>query len=56
MVTHEPDIGEHCKRRVTIKDGLALSDELVAKRIMATDVIAGMKREKAAKAEQLAQV
>jgi putative ABC transport system ATP-binding protein len=56
MVTHEPDIGHHCKRLVTIKDGLALSDELVTTRSMAVDVLAAMRLEKAAKAEQAARV
>src|SRR5436305_6695277 len=29
MVTHEPDIGHHCKRMVIIKDGQVLDDETV---------------------------
>ena len=56
MVTHEPDIGQHCKRMVTIKDGLALSDELVHDRLLARDVLAAMRLAKAAKKEQAATV
>jgi putative ABC transport system ATP-binding protein len=29
LVTHEPDIAEHCSRIVTFKDGQLLSDRLV---------------------------
>jgi len=39
MVTHEPDIGQHCKRLVHIKDGQVLDDEPVRDRLMAVDVI-----------------
>src|SRR5438105_3824998 len=33
MVTHEPDIGQHCKRLVHIKDGRVLDDEPVRDRL-----------------------
>ncbi len=45
MVTHEPDIGKHCKRTVTIKDGRLLRDELVENRVMAADVLVEMRQE-----------
>ncbi len=45
MVTHEPDIGRHCKRSITIKDGRLLRDELVPNRVMAADVLEEMKHE-----------
>jgi putative ABC transport system ATP-binding protein len=27
LITHEPDIADHCKRIITIKDGMILSDK-----------------------------
>jgi len=30
MVTHEPDVAEHCKRIVRMRDGLVSGDEIVA--------------------------
>jgi putative ABC transport system ATP-binding protein len=39
MVTHEPDIGQHCKRIVSIRDGLAVKDELVSDRLIAVQVL-----------------
>jgi putative ABC transport system ATP-binding protein len=45
MVTHEPDIGRHCKRSITIKDGRLLRDELIPNRVMAADVLEEMKHE-----------
>jgi putative ABC transport system ATP-binding protein len=39
MVTHESDIGQHCKRLVHIKDGQVLDDEPVRERLSATDVL-----------------
>ncbi|SHJ77595.1 ABC transporter ATP-binding protein [Tepidibacter formicigenes] len=33
IVTHEPDIAQHCKRIVTFKDGNLISDELVKNRL-----------------------
>ena len=54
MVTHEPDIGQHCKRLVHIKDGVVLDDEQVENRLAAKDVLVQMaserERELAAKA------
>ena len=31
MVTHEPNIAEHCKRIITCKDGEIIKDEVVQK-------------------------
>jgi putative ABC transport system ATP-binding protein len=39
MVTHEPDIGQHCKRMVHIKDGQVVDDEVVQDRLLAKDVL-----------------
>lgn len=39
MVTHESDIGRHCKRRVFIRDGIAVTDEPISGRIMARDIL-----------------
>ncbi|MEP6757228.1 MAG: ABC transporter ATP-binding protein [Chthonomonadales bacterium] len=39
MVTHEHDIGQHCKRMVHIKDGLVQDDEPVQDRMLAVDVL-----------------
>jgi putative ABC transport system ATP-binding protein len=50
MVTHEPDIGRHCKRIVSIRDGKVTSDEPVTDRLMAVDEAARMNRERAAEA------
>jgi len=46
MVTHEPDIGKHCRRLVTIKDGRVIEDEQVTERLMAADVLAEMRAER----------
>ncbi|MBC7529755.1 MAG: ABC transporter ATP-binding protein [Chthonomonadaceae bacterium] len=45
MVTHEPEIGKHCKRQVIIKDGRVVHDEPVEGRLFAKDVLAMMERE-----------
>ena len=45
MVTHEPEIGKHCKRQVIIKDGRVVHDEPVEGRLFAKDVLATMERE-----------
>src|SRR5262249_45030691 len=58
MVTHEPEIGQHCKRLVHIRDGRVLDDEPVRERLMAVDVLAEMRaereRDERQKAERLA--
>ena len=46
MVTHEPDIGRHCRRLVTIKDGRVIEDEQVSNRLLAVDVLAEMQAER----------
>jgi putative ABC transport system ATP-binding protein len=46
MVTHEPDIGQHCKRMVHIKDGQVLDDEAVTERLIAVNVIEQMVQER----------
>src|SRR5438874_562856 len=51
MVTHEPDIGQHCKRMVQIRDGRVVDDEPVHDRLWAADVLARMNAER--EAEQL---
>lgn len=38
MVTHEPDIGQHCKRIVSILDGVVVEDEPVIDRLVAAEV------------------
>ena len=43
MVTHEPDVAEHCKRVVRFRDGVVVEDEPVLKRRRAEDeLIAGV--------------
>jgi putative ABC transport system ATP-binding protein len=54
MVTHEPDIGRHCKRMVTIKDGRVLDDELITDRLIASVELVRMKEEKEQELEQRA--
>ena len=46
MVTHETDIGQHCKRLVHIKDGRVLDDEPVENRLMAKEVLVEMEAER----------
>lgn len=46
MVTHEPDIGQHCKRMVHIKDGCVLDDEPVRDRLLARDVLLELAQER----------
>ena len=52
MVTHEPDIGQHCKRMVFIKDGQVLEDEPVKDRLMAKDVLVEMAAEREREAKR----
>ena len=54
MVTHEPDIGQHCKRIVHIKDGSVLDDEPVTDRLRASDVLVEMAAEREREAERKA--
>ena len=42
MVTHEPDIGHHCKRMVGIRDGQVVEDEPVQDRLIASEVLRQM--------------
>src|SRR5580658_7784141 len=46
MVTHEPDIGQHCKRIVSIRDGRVTEDEQVSNRIIAADELKVMYKER----------
>ncbi len=46
MVTHEPDIGQHCKRLVHIRDGHVVEDEPVTNRLIASEVLAEMAAER----------
>ena len=46
MVTHEPDIGQHCKRVVHIRDGRVVDDEMIANQLRASDVLARMRAER----------
>jgi len=45
LVTHEPDIAEHCKRVLRFKDGLLRSDNVVKNPVDARDVIGQIKAE-----------
>ena len=46
MVTHEPDIGQHCKRTIMIRDGHVNDDEAVRNRLLAGDVLAQLSAER----------
>jgi putative ABC transport system ATP-binding protein len=46
MVTHEPDIAQHCKRMVSFRDGRIIDDELVKNRLTAKDQLARMASER----------
>ena len=37
MVTHEPDIAQYCRRKIVMRDGEIVNDELVADRLRAAD-------------------
>jgi putative ABC transport system ATP-binding protein len=52
MVTHEPDIGQHCKRIVHIRDGRVVDDEQVQDRLIASEVLAQMKAEREEREQQ----
>jgi putative ABC transport system ATP-binding protein len=39
MITHEPDIGQHAKRIVRIKDGRVVGDEPVTDRLTASELL-----------------
>jgi putative ABC transport system ATP-binding protein len=54
MVTHEPDVGRHCKRMVHIKDGRVLDDEPVHDRLIASEVRAEMAAEREQRQKALA--
>jgi len=40
MVTHEPDVAQHCRRIVRMRDGVVAHDELVREPRRAEDEIA----------------
>ncbi|MDI6869005.1 MAG: ABC transporter ATP-binding protein [Coprothermobacterota bacterium] len=46
LVTHEPDIAQHAKRLIRIKDGLLIADEPVKKQFDAREILASMSSEK----------
>ena len=43
MVTHEPDIAQHCKRIVSFRDGRIIGDEMVTNRLFAVDQLETMR-------------
>jgi putative ABC transport system ATP-binding protein len=47
MVTHELDIASYTKRNIILRDGLVLSDKLVAKRLNAENELARLKQAQA---------
>ena len=46
MVTHEHDIGQHCKRMVAIRDGRVTEDEPITDRILAVNELEVLHRER----------
>ncbi|HET6383899.1 MAG TPA: ABC transporter ATP-binding protein [Armatimonadota bacterium] len=48
MVTHEPDIAEHAKRIIRVRDGRVVADETVQRRVLASEVLRRMRAEGAA--------
>lgn len=42
IVTHEPDIAEHCKRIIRFRDGRVVSDETVQNPVDALEVLKGL--------------
>ncbi len=45
MVTHEPDIAHHCKRILTLRDGLITGDEMNATPLKAADELTRMREQ-----------
>ena len=45
MVTHEPDVGQHAKRIIHMRDGRVISDEEVTKRLVAAELLAVLPEE-----------
>ena len=45
MVTHEPDVGKHAKRILTVRDGRVLRDEQVAERLHASVLLQTLPKE-----------
>lgn len=45
MVTHEPDVSRHAKRVLHVRDGRVVSDEAVAERVVAAEVLATLPEE-----------
>jgi putative ABC transport system ATP-binding protein len=54
MVTHEPDIGRHCKRLVSIKDGQVVEDDVVHDRLIAADELVRLTEEREREMERRA--
>jgi putative ABC transport system ATP-binding protein len=42
LVTHDPDLAAHARRIIHIRDGRIISDEPVAKPLLAAQVLAAM--------------
>ena len=42
MITHEPDIGDHAKRIIRVKDGRVVADDPVRERLFAREVLKTM--------------
>jgi len=42
IVTHEPDVAQHCKRNVVFKDGRIIADKQVSERLNAAKVLENM--------------
>jgi putative ABC transport system ATP-binding protein len=45
MVTHEPDVGQHAKRIIFVRDGRVLHDEPVTLRLQASEVLPTLPKE-----------
>jgi putative ABC transport system ATP-binding protein len=54
MVTHEPDIGSHCKRLVSIRDGRVVEDEPIQERLLAASELAKLAEEREREMERRA--